>query len=227
MPKYARILTMKYGETIFDIIYLLFVFTFAIILFGKRRKTPIAMLFGAMALFLGIGDAFHLIPRIISYWSTDDLYIQKGLGKMLTSLTMTVFYLILEMVRKIIKQERSNAYLVILVILGMVRMIICVFPQNGWFYETSSAYTFSIIRNIPFALMGGLTVYLWFKDFRSDKYFKYIWVLVALSFTFYFITVFGAPFVNWLGMMMIPKTICYMVMIVLFYLFCKNEKVIY
>ena len=218
---------MKYGETIFDIVYLLFVFTFAVLLLSKRRKTPLAMLFGAMALFLGFGDAFHLIPRIISYFSEEDLYIQKGLGKMLTSMTMTVFYLMLEMARKIIKQDRSNTYLLILFLLGMVRMIICVFPQNGWFFETSTAYTFSIIRNVPFALMGALTVYLWFKDFRTDTYFKYIWILVALSFTFYFITVFGAPFVNWLGMMMIPKTICYMLMILIFYLYSKKERAIY
>lgn len=192
-----------------------------------KKKTPIGLLFGAMALFLGIGDAFHLIPRIISYFVEDDLYIQKGIGKLVTSLTMTAFYLLMEMARKILKQDRNNSSLFLMFFLSMIRMILCIFPQNGWYYVTSEAYTWSIIRNIPFALMGGLTAYLWCRDFRKDNLFKYIWMLVTLSFTFYFITVFGAPYVDWLGMMMIPKTICYMVMIFLFYLYSKKERALY
>ena len=216
---------MKYGETIFDIVYLLFIFIFAILLLSKRRN-PIAILFGMMAVFLGIGDAFHLVPRIISYFVTDDLYVQKGIGKMITSLTMTVFYLMLEMARKMLKRDKSVLPMFILFFLAMIRMMLCVFPQNGWYFETSDAYLWSIISNIPFVLMGIITVCLWFKDFRKDNLFKYIWILVSLSFIFYLITVIGAPYVDWLGMMMIPKTLCYMGMIFIFYLYSRKEMTI-
>lgn len=56
---------------------------------GNRQFT----MFGIMAVILGSGDAFHLIPRAISLCTTglENFTVQLGLGKWITSVTMTIF----------------------------------------------------------------------------------------------------------------------------------------
>lgn len=211
---------MKYGESSFDILYLIFAISFGLYLIIKR-KNMISLIFGTMTLLLGIGDAFHLIPRVISYFSNDPLIFYKGLGKLITSISMTIFYIFLEIARKWLKKDKNNLHLYVLSFLALIRLILCAFPQNEWFISPSS-YMWGIYRNIPFAIMGIYTVILWFKDFRKISPFKFIYILVSLSFIFYLITVLGAPYVEILGMMMLPKTICYILMIICFFLYNKN-----
>ena len=63
---------MKYGESVFDIGYLLLaLFCGVAILRRARNKTEKTM--GLAALILGAGDAFHLVPRVVNYFSDGDL----------------------------------------------------------------------------------------------------------------------------------------------------------
>ena len=213
---------MKYGESSFDILYLLFAITFGLYLIIKR-KDKVALIFGIMTLTLGVGDAFHLIPRVISYFADDPLIFYKGLGKLITSISMTIFYLLLEIARKWLKNDKSNIHLYLLSFLALIRIILCIFPENEWFISPSN-YMWGIYRNIPFIIMGVYTVVLWFKDLRKTSPFKLIYIFVSLSFVFYLITVFGAPYVEILGMMMLPKTICYIFMVICFYLYNQDVK---
>ena len=59
---------MKYGETVFDIAYLLFAIGTGIYVLTKKKDKP-GRLMGLSALILGIGDAFHLIPRVAAYYT--------------------------------------------------------------------------------------------------------------------------------------------------------------
>ena len=52
---------MKYGESAFDIIYLLFAVVIGVGIL-RKRKDRIGSLMGSAVLILGLGDAFHLIP---------------------------------------------------------------------------------------------------------------------------------------------------------------------
>lgn len=56
---------------------------------GNRQFT----MFGIMAVLLGSGDAFHLIPRATALCTTglENFTVQLGLGKWITSVTMTIF----------------------------------------------------------------------------------------------------------------------------------------
>ncbi len=85
---------MKYGESSFDIIYLIFAIASGIIILMKR-KDSIGKFMGSAALILGIGDAFHLIPRVLNYFVDGDFNFWLGFGKMVTSITMTVFYVLM------------------------------------------------------------------------------------------------------------------------------------
>ena len=82
---------MKYGESTFDILYLLFAVISGIVLL-VRAKDRAGRLMGLSALILGVGDAFHLVPRVLNYFADADFTAALGIGKLVTSVTMTVFY---------------------------------------------------------------------------------------------------------------------------------------
>lgn len=50
-------------ETLFDAGYLISVITIGILMMTKSKGNKLFFLFGLMAVVLGFGDAFHLIPR--------------------------------------------------------------------------------------------------------------------------------------------------------------------
>lgn len=49
-------------ETLFDIVYLVTVITLGVRMLRDSRGRQQARLYGAMAVTLGCGDAFHLVP---------------------------------------------------------------------------------------------------------------------------------------------------------------------
>ena len=50
-------------ETIFDTVYLFSVITIGILMIRKSKGNRQFTMFGIMAVLLGSGDAFHLVPR--------------------------------------------------------------------------------------------------------------------------------------------------------------------
>ena len=206
---------MKYGESAFDILYLLTaVIIGALILIKAKNRTERMM--GAACLILGCGDAFHLVPRVLNYFADGDFTAALGIGKLVTSVTMTVFYIfmyhIAEDVFRFGKQPKLRAAVYIL---SALRVIVCLFPQNGWL-TNESGMLWGILRNIPFTALGVIIIVIWFKNREKTRRFRLIWLWVLLSFAFYIpVTVF-AGVVPMLGMLMLPKTICYVAMIVTF-----------
>ena len=99
--------------------------------------------------------------------------------------------------------------------LSLVRVILCLFPQNNWLTD-SSPLMWDILRNIPFIILGGLIVVLYFKMKNEDKIFKNVYLLVTLSFLFYIPVVVGTGAIPMLGMLMLPKTICYVLIMFVF-----------
>ena len=206
---------MKYGESTFDIIYLLFAVTAGIYILC-RRKDSIGKLMGFAALILGCGDAFHLVPRVLNYFSDADFTIWLGIGKFVTSITMTVFYLLMYRLWLSSYGERESKGLSAAVYsLSAIRIILCLLPQNGWL-ENESSVTWGIIRNIPFVALGVIIVCLFFKTRNGIPALRPVWLLVALSFLFYIPVAVAAPLVPMLGMLMLPKTVCYMILIRVF-----------
>ena len=84
-------------ETLFDIVYLTTVITLGVIMITKSKGNKQYRLFGIMAVVLGLGDSFHLVPRMIALCTTglDQYTVALGIGKFITSITMTFFYLLL------------------------------------------------------------------------------------------------------------------------------------
>ena len=84
------------GETIFDILYLGFALIAGLTMLTKG-KSPLVKKTGLMAALLGAGDSFHLVPRSYALWTLglEANAAALGIGKFITSITMTVFYVIL------------------------------------------------------------------------------------------------------------------------------------
>jgi multisubunit Na+/H+ antiporter MnhB subunit len=167
-----------------------------------------------MAVTLGFGDAFHLIPRIIALWTTgfESHAASLGFGKFVTSITMTIFYLILYKLWKMrFKIKQSQKLDFIMWGLATIRIALCFFPQNQWF-TYNAPVTWGIYRNIPFAIMGIIMIILFYMKGKStnDKNAIKISIAVILSFGFYVPVVLWAQVNMLIGMLMIPKTIAYL-----------------
>ena len=214
---------MKYGESAFDILYLLFALCAGILILC-RRKDKIGKLMGFATLILGCGDAFHLVPRVLNYFIDADFTLWLGVGKFVTSITMTVFYLLLYRLWLLSYGEREKkGFGIVLYALCAIRVILCLLPQNGWL-ENESSVVWGMIRNIPFVALGAMIVYLFFKTRKAIRDFGFVWLLVTLSFLFYIPVAVAAPLVPMLGMLMLPKTVCYMILIGVFLKHSKSSQ---
>ena len=212
---------MKYGESFFDIAYLILAIGIGIYLLAKAGG-KLQKLMGAAALVLGCGDAFHLVPRVLNYFVQKDFTAALGIGKLITSITMTVFYILMyEIFLQNFKVHVNKSIGTVVWGLSLIRIALCLFPQNAWL-SNNSPLLWGIVRNIPFTILGLVIVILYFKHRKEDKSFRFVWLYVTLSFLFYIPVVVGADTVPLLGALMLPKTICY-VLILLTFLKKKKE----
>ena len=206
---------MKYVESTFDILYLLFAVVSGCVML-RRAENKTQRLMGLAALILGCGDAFHLVPRVLNYFADGDFTAALGVGKLVTSVTMTVFYLLLYYIwLGHYRQPEKRGVTALMWALTLVRIVLCLFPQNGWL-ENSGSLLWGILRNIPFTALGAVVCVLYFQQKTEDRTFRYVWLYILLSFLFYIPVVVGTEAVPMLGMLMLPKTICYVLLIVVF-----------
>ena len=206
---------MKYGESAFDILYLLFAIAAGCLILRRARNT-VEKQMGAAALILGCGDAFHLVPRVLNYFTDADLNAALGIGKLVTSLTMTVFYVLLyEIWAGYYHEEKPRSLTWCVWGSAVLRAVLCLFPQNGW-AQNSSDMTWGILRNIPFVLLGAVICLLYFRKRKNDRIFRFLWIYICLSFLFYIPVAVAAGVLPILGMLMLPKTVCYILMILAF-----------
>mgnify|MGYP000027432177 FL=1 len=144
-------------EAIFDAAYLIFDLVAAILFFTFSKGNILFVLYGILTLTLCGGDAFHLVPRIIRAVRGSDEKIKRqlGIGLQVSSVTMTVFYIILMYVWKFTFPEMIIPTIVeaVVWISAVVRIVICMFPQNNWCTDEGNM-KLSIIRNAVFAVTG-------------------------------------------------------------------------
>lgn len=186
-------------ETLFDIVYLVTVVTLGIRMIRGSRGRKQYLLFGIMAVVLGCGDAFHLVPRAIALCTTglENYTAALGVGKLITSVTMTLFYVLLYYVWRCRYQISGQQGITAAVwVLAIVRVLLCFMPQNEW---TSAAE-------------------------KQDRVFRFLWIAVVVSFACYIPVVLFAETVPAAGMLMIPKTCAYVWVVLIGYRAMKEEK---
>ena len=200
-------------ETIFGIGYLITVITLGIIMIRGSKGRKQYLLYGTLAVILGCGDSFHLVPRVIALCTTglESYTSVLGIGKMITSITMTIFYLLLYYVWRLRYEVRDKKEITVIVwALTLIRIILCLMPQNAW-TSTEAPLSWGIYRNIPFTILGALIVFLFYTSSKKakDVSFRFLWLAVVISFACYIPVVLFADAVPIIGMLMIPKTCAY------------------
>jgi hypothetical protein len=200
-------------ETLFDMIYLSTVTFLGFKMLKEHGGRRQYALYGFMALILGFGDAFHLVPRAVALSTTGlaDYTVALGIGKLITSITMTIFYVILYYVWRERYQVMGRQGLTKWVwILAATRIILCLMPQNQWISATPPL-SWGIYRNIPFAILGLLVTVLFYQSAKKseDTAFRSLWLTIVLSFGFYIPVVLFADTIPMIGLLMIPKTCAY------------------
>ena len=214
-------------ETAFDSVYLISVITIGILMIRGSKGNRQFRLFGWMAVVLGAGDSFHLIPRALALCTTglENYTVPLGLGKWITSVTMTVFYVLLYYVwRQRYKITGQNGITAAVYILSAVRVVLCMMPQNQWL-SAESPLSWGIYRNIPFALLGLLIIVLFYRSAKehNDKAFRWMWRTIVLSVGFYIPVGLWADTIPMIGMLMIPKTCAYVWTVLIGYFAMKKE----
>jgi hypothetical protein len=213
-------------EILFNVTYLVVVWGFVMAMWRRRASLApdvraCGMLFlGAFGL-LALGDTGHVGFRVWAYARGSlDTTIRLlgrhvglvGLGALSTSVTVTFFYALLLLVW----QRRFGKPLgwlgKVLLAAAAVRLIVMVFPQNEW-NNSVPPLTWSIIRNIPLVVQGLGVAYMILRDAGAsgDPVFRWVGIMILVSFGFYLPVILFVQRVPVLGMLMVPKTIAYVV----------------
>ncbi|HCW24447.1 MAG TPA: hypothetical protein DGX96_12840 [Lachnospiraceae bacterium] len=207
-------------ESIFDIGYLCFAIGTGIYLLSTGAG-ELSLIGGALALVLGLGDAFHLVPRVVRALKGTGAHTEAALGAGLfvSSITMTLFYLLLYEFWRCEFPDLSAGVPAILPVLlfssALFRIIVCLFPQNNWLHHEGNRF-FSLLRNIPFAITGLVLVILFALSGNADgHHMERMSIAIIISFACYFPVTLFAKKHPMVGMLMIPKTCAYIWMLVM------------
>lgn len=215
------------AETLFDIVYLTTVITLGVRMIRGCKGNPQFQLFGIMAVVLGSGDSFHLVPRAVALCTTglENYTAALGIGKLVTSVTMTIFYVLLYYVwRQRYHIQGKNLLTASVYGLAALRVILCLMPQNQWL-SANPPLSWGIYRNVPFALLGLVIIVLFYRSAREhqDAAFRWMWLTITLSFGFYIPVVLWADTIPLMGMLMISKTCAYVWTVSIGYRAMKKE----
>lgn len=221
-------------ESLFDIGYLVAIFTLGVLILrsGPARAGDItAQLAGWIAVILGFGDSFHLIARVVALNTTGgmaDHAVALGYGKLVTALTMTAFYVLVYLLalrRWPTPREQADtaayrplgaqpAVTALVGLAAIVHVLLVLLPQNEIF-TADPPVSWGIVRNIPFTVLGVVIVIELARRARHDRYYRFAWLAVTLSFAFYLPVVLWAHTHDAIGLLMIPKTLAYVWLVVM------------
>jgi hypothetical protein len=182
----------------------------------KIREKQIGQIYIVGFFLLALGDTGHVGFRVIAYIAggLEPNSLLVGLGALSTAITITFLYiLILEAWRLTFDKSRDALYF-FLILMGIIRLIIFVFPQNEW-GNVIPPYAWSIARNVPLMIQGvvvGVLLALEGKK-NQNSLAKKLAICIFLSYGFYIPVIFLIQIFPLVGMLMIPKTVAYMAIV--------------
>lgn len=209
----------------FNILYLIVIWAMVILMTRRlggvdKKHHHVANLFRWAFLLLALGDTGHVGFRVLAYalGGLEQNGPLVGLGALATSVTVTLFYVLMLYIWK----ERYHAsfgwfeYL----LLGAVpvRFVVMAFPQNEWGSIVTPAF-WGPLRNIFLMILGLGVLFLILRDAlkAKDRLFRWIAYCIFFSYLFYIPVIFFVREFPLVGMLMIPKTIMYVAIAVLAY----------
>lgn len=206
-------------EAVFDTCYLLFDLIAGILFFVFSHGSPLFLLYGILTWTLCFGDAFHLVPRVLRAVKGSNKKIERqlGIGLQISSITMTVFYILLLYIWKQTFYEMTAPVMleILIWVSAAIRIVVCMLPQNNWCSEEGNL-KLSVIRNAVFAVTGICVIVLYVMSGNTYGYhMTRMAAAIVLSFGCYLPVTLLSKKMPKIGMLMIPKTCAYIWMIVM------------
>jgi hypothetical protein len=208
-----------YVEIGFNILYLIVVWIMVILMSTQinlvaKENQSAASLFRWAFVLLALGDTGHVGFRVAAYMlgGLDANNTLVGIGALATAITVTFFYVILLFIWK----DRFNGQFGLLEYLLLasvpVRLMVMAFPQNEWGNSVPPA-VWGPFRNLFLVILGVGVLYLYLRDSRKtgDILFRRIGYCIFFSYLFYTPVILFARDFPLVGMLMIPKTIMYLI----------------
>ena len=218
----------------------------------KRRDSVWKLTF-LCYLLLGIGDMCHLGFRLFLNFTGIDPELQLavfllGTGYIISGILLTGYYIILFHIwekiygKKYSTPSKIKKYLIIIYVTFIIRIILVFLPYNQYFgYDPAFdlGIDFGMITNIPFYIIGIITLVLSLKDSKTEKkqekpsdidskrnkavYNASIWLII--TYICYSLTVYFSAINSLFGMFMLPLTIAYLIAYYYHYRFILNRKI--
>lgn len=205
---------MNQFEIFFDVLYLAFVIFLGIRMLLIENKN--SKILGSMTLLLGLGDSFHLVPRILANTMENGFAVNSFglfLGTRVSAITMSIFYLLFYFYIKKTRRANNKSLDITMFVILAVRIVTVLITFN---HDPNM----DLISNIPFIIMGLIDIILLYKD-REIEEFKHLAIYVFFSFLFYVPVVLFKNAYPSVGALMMPKTLMYVLILVKLY---KNLK---
>jgi hypothetical protein len=212
-------------EITFNIIYLFFIWTFVFLMIKNRKGIDeeyksFSQYYLIGFFLLALGDTGHVGFRVIAHLAggLEQNSLLVGLGALSTAITITFLYvLLLEAWRLTFNKERDKFYY-FLFITAIIRLLVFIPPPNKW-GSVVPPFGWSLARNIPLVILGLSIAFLLLKDGKANKEPVAIQlsICIFISYGFYIPVILFVQIYPLIGMLMIPKTIAYMIMAWLVY----------
>ena len=180
---------------------------------------PVTELFIWAFALLALGDTGHVGFRVLAYSmdgleSTVTLFGRQvglvGLGALSTAVTVTFFYALMLVIWHRRFRKSYSWFGGLLFLAAAIRLLIMLFPQNQW-NNVVPPQPWSLLRNLPLVILGLGVAYLMLRDSTriDDNTFKWIGIMILVSYAFYAPVILFIQQVPAIGMLMIPKTMAY------------------
>lgn len=205
-------------EISFNIVYLIIIYLFIIFMairYKNTKEKDITKRYLLAFFLLALGDTGHVGFRVVAFLNggLESNSLLVGAGALSTAITITIFYLLLLDIWRIAFTKTKDSMYYGLIIIGIIRFIIMAFPQNDW-GRVVPIFEWSILRNIPLTIIGLAVAYFMIRDGLHNQDYRYrnIGLCIIVSYAFYIPVILFVQIFSIVGMLMIPKTIAYLVM---------------
>jgi len=205
-------------EMTFSVIYLIYICVIVILMSKNMKNVNQKEIVTAKRIRLAflallIGDLGHVGARLIVFFSgeIEMNYVILGIGSLFEMVGLIFLFILFTDAWRVQFNHPKNLLFKVLVGIGIVGLIIFVFPQNQWTAQ-SSPYEWVVIRNIPWLIQGVALSILIYRDAKAvdDKQLVRIGIYIFISYFFYMPVIFFGELAPMLGMLMIIGTVVFM-----------------
>jgi hypothetical protein len=205
-------------EMIFNVSYLVVIWSMVVLMtLRKAQVSPqnqkVANRMRWAFLLLALGDTGHVGFRVVAYAAggLEANPVLVGAGALSTAYTVTFFYMLMVDAWRLRFKKPLGWFGWLLLAAGVARLIVMAVPQNQW-WQVTPPYQMSLFRNSFLVLQGLGIMVLILRDAarEQDGPFRWVGIMIAISYLFYVPVILFVSRVPMLGMLMIPKTCAYL-----------------